>query len=350
MATPAELGFRMPAEWEPQEAVWFSWPHPDTDSFPDAYERIPAAMGALIRVAAEFQTVRVNVRNAAEEGEARKHIGKCDGVQFFPIDTDEPWCRDHGPIFLVNDRTAEVAVADFEFNSWGRKLPRWERDRLVPEAVARQLGLRHMACPMVLEGGSIDVNGTGSVLTTRSCLLNPNRNPSMSQEAIEENLHQWLGVKNVLWLGDGIEGDDTDGHIDDLTRFVGKSRVVTVVEENPADPNHAVLQENLEALRSLRDENGQPLDIVKLPMPEKRRDWQRHRLPCSYANFLIVNGGVLMPTFDDPRDGEAARVLGSVFPGRQVVAVDCSDMIIGLGSVHCLSQQQPAAPRPAGSS
>ena len=345
MATPAELGFRMPAEWEPHEAVWFSWPHPDTESFPGAYDRIPRAFGALIRAAAEFEPVRVNVRNAAEEAEARRQIGKCDNVQFFPIDSDEPWCRDHGPIFLVNDRTGEVAVADFEFNSWGRKLPRWELDRLVPEAVARRLGLRHLACPMILEGGSIDVNGSGSVLTTRSCLLNPNRNPSMTEAQIEDNLRQWLGVRNILWLGDGIEGDDTDGHIDDLTRFLGKSRVVTVVDDNPDDPNTAILAENLEALRTLRDEDGNALDIVTLPMPEKRRDWQGHRLPCSYANFLIVNGGVLVPAFDDPRDGEAARVLGSVFPGRKVVPVDCSDLIIGLGSIHCLSQQQPAPPR-----
>jgi agmatine deiminase len=346
MSTPAELGFRMPAEWEPHEAVWFSWPHPDTESFPGAYDRIPRAFGALLRAAAEFEPVRVNVRNAAEEAEARRWIGPCDNVQFFPINSDEPWCRDHGPIFLVNDRTGEVAVADFEFNSWGRKLPRWELDRRVPEAVARQLGLRHLVCPVVLEGGSIEVNGTGSLLTTRSCLLNANRNPSMTEEQIEENLKQWLGVRNVLWLADGIEGDDTDGHIDDLTRFVGKSRVVTVVEENAADPNHAILVENLEALRSLRDEDGHPLDIVTLPMPGRRREWEGHRLPCSYANFLIVNGGVLMPTFDDPRDDEAAAVLGSLFPGRKVVPVDCTDLIIGLGSVHCLSQQQPAVPRP----
>jgi agmatine deiminase len=261
------------------------------------------------------------------------------------VPTDEPWCRDHGPVFLVNDATGEVAVADFEFNSWGRKLPRWELDRLAPVAIARQLGLRCFSNPMVLEGGSIDVNGSGSVLTTRSCLLNPNRNPTMTQAQIEQNLRDWLAVRNILWLGDGIEGDDTDGHVDDLTRFVGRSRVVTVVDDNPADPNTAILAENLATLRALRDEDGNPLDIVELPMPQKHRDWQGHRLPSSYANFLILNGAVLMPTFDDPRDADAAAVLSSVFPGRKVVPVDCSDLIIGLGSVHCLSQQQPAPPR-----
>jgi agmatine deiminase len=345
MATPAELGFRMPAEWEPHEAVWFSWPHPHTDSFPGAYERIPSAMANLIRAAAQFEPVRVNVSNASEEAEVRRQVGKCDSVQYFRVPTDEPWCRDHGPVFLVNDATGEVAVADFEFNSWGRKLPRWELDRLAPVAIARQLGLRCFSNPMVLEGGSIDVNGSGSVLTTRSCLLNPNRNPSMSEAQIEENLRDWLAVRNILWLGDGIEGDDTDGHIDDLTRFVGRSRVITVVDDNPADPNTAILAENLATLRSLRDEDGNPLDIVELPMPQKHRDWQGHRLPSSYANFLILNGAVLMPTFDDPRDADAAAVLSSVFPGRKVVPVDCSDLIIGLGSVHCLSQQQPAPPR-----
>ncbi len=346
MPNPAQLGFRMPAEWEPQEAVWFSWPHPQTDSFPDAYGQIPAAMANLIRAAAQFEPVRVNVNDAAEEAEVRRHVGKNGNVQYFHVPTDEPWCRDHGPIFLVNDATGEVAVADFEFNSWGRKLPRWELDRLAPGAIARQLGLRCFSNPMVLEGGSVDVNGNGSVLTTRSCLLNANRNPSMTESQIEENLCDWLGVRNILWLGDGIEGDDTDGHIDDLTRFVGKSRVVTVVEENPDDPNHAILAGNLEVLRKLRDEDGNPLDVVELPMPEKRREWQGHRLPCSYANFLVLNGAVLMPTFGDPRDAAAASVIGSVFPGRRVVPLDCTDLIIGLGSVHCLSQQQPAPPPP----
>ena len=345
MATPAELGFRMPAEWEPHEAAWFSWPHPHTDSFPGAYERIPSAMARLVRAAADFEPVRVNVNDAAEESEVRRHIGKHDNIHYFHVPTDEPWCRDHGPVFLVNDATGEVAVADFEFNSWGRKLPRWDLDRLAPVAIARQLGMRCFSNPMVLEGGSIDVNGSGSVLTTRSCLLNPNRNPSMTQGQIEENLRDWLAVRNILWLGDGIEGDDTDGHVDDLTRFVGKSRVITVVDDNPADPNTAILTENLATLRSLCDEDGNPLDIVELPMPQKHRDWQGHRLPSSYANFLILNGAVLMPTFDDPRDADAAAVLSSVFPGRKVVPVDCSDLIIGLGSVHCLSQQQPAPPR-----
>lgn len=343
--TPAELGFRMPAEWEPQEAVWFSWPHPGCGSFPNAYERIPAAMGRLIQAAAGFQPVRVNVLDADEETEVRRHIGRGAGVEFFHIATDEPWCRDHGPIFLVNDSTGEVAVADFEFNSWGGKLENWQLDRQVPHAMADALGMRAFTSPVVLEGGSVEVNGSGTVLTTRSCLLNANRNPHLTPDQIEEHLREWLGVRHILWLDDGIEGDDTDGHIDDLARFVGKSRVVTVVEENPDDPNHAVLQENLRVLRGLTDEDGVPLEILTLPMPAIRREWEGHRLPCSYANYLVLNGGVLAPVFDDPRDADALAVLASLFPGRQIVPVDSLDLIIGLGSVHCLSQQQPVPPR-----
>ncbi len=345
MEKPAALGFRMPAEWEPHEAVWFSWPHPDGISFPGAYERIPPAMGALVRAAAEFEPVRINVLDAAEEAEARRHVGRSDAVEYFHVPTNEPWCRDHGPIFLVNDTTREVAVADFDFNAWGGKYEGTDLDRRVPSLLAGLLRLRSFPNPMVLEGGSIEVNGSGALLTTRSCLLNPNRNPGLTEEQIEANLCDWLGVRKILWLGDGIEGDDTDGHIDDLTRFVGKSRVVTVMEDNPEDANYTILEANLAALRALRNEDSEAIEVVTLPMPANRLEYEGQRLPASYANFLILNGGVLLPSFDDPRDADAAAVLASVFPGRKVVPVDCRALIIGLGSVHCLSQQQPAPPR-----
>lgn len=344
MQKPSDLGFRMPAEWEPQEAVWFSWPHAGGISFPGAYDRIPAAMGAAIRTASQFETVRVNVRDKEEEAEARRHIGRSDAVEYFRVPTNEPWCRDHGPVFVVNDSTGEVAVADFDFNAWGGKYEGTDLDRKVPSALAQLLGMRCFTCPMVLEGGSVEVNGTGSLLTTRSCLLNPNRNPNLSRGQIEDNLRGWLGARNILWLGDGIEGDDTDGHIDDLTRFAGKSRVITVEEENPRDPNHAILAKNTEELRALRDEDGRPLEIISLPMPARRLEYEGQRLPASYANFLLVNGGVLMPVFGDPRDDLAGTLLESAFPGRKVAPVDSRDLIIGLGSVHCLSQQQPAPP------
>lgn len=344
MNNPASLGFRMPAEWEPHEAVWFSWPHPGGISFPGAYGPIPKAMGALVRAAAGFEPVRINVMDAAEEAEAWGHIGEGVDVEFFHVPTNEPWCRDHGPIFLVNDATGEVAVADFEFNAWGGKYEGTDHDRRVPSRLAELLGLRCFSNPMVLEGGSIDVNGAGSLLTSRSCLLNPNRNPHLTRPEIEENLRDWLGAPNTLWLGDGIEGDDTDGHIDDLTRFVARSRVISVIEDNPADPNHGILKENLASLQALRDEQGGPLEIVTLPMPSRRLEYEGQRLPASYANFLVLNGGVLVPSFGDPRDAEAASIIASVFPGRKVVPVDCRDLIIGLGSIHCLSQQQPARP------
>ncbi len=334
----------MPAEWEPQEAVWFSWPNPGGISFPGAYDRIPPAMGALLRAAAEFEPVRLNVRDAEAEAEARRHVGRGADVQYFPIPTDEPWCRDHGAIFLVNDSTGEVAAADFDFNAWGGKYEGVEQDRKAPAAMARLLGLRCFTNPMVLEGGAVDVNGAGCVLTTRSCLLNPNRNPELTQRQIEENLRDWLGAGHVLWLDEGIEGDDTDGHIDDITRFVGPSHVITAVEKNEADANHAILERNLGMLRGMHDERGVALEISELPMPAKRLEWEGWRLPASYANFLILNGGVLMPVFGDLRDDEAGAVLESVFSDRKIVPVDCRDLIIGLGTVHCLSQQQPAPP------
>lgn len=342
MPSPVEEGFRMPAEWEPQAAVWFSWPRPGGISFPGAYDRIPAAMGALLRAAAEFEPVRVNVRDTEEESEVRRYVGRGADVQFFHVPTDEPWCRDHGPIFLIHDATGEVAVADFDFNAWGGKYEGVTRDRKVPAAVARMLGMRCFTNPMVLEGGAVDVNGTGAVLTTRSCLLNPNRNAGMTQRQVEDNLRDWLGAPHVLWLGEGIEGDDTDGHIDDMTRFVGKSRMVTAVEDNTDDVNHHILAANFSLLQKMHNEEGAPLEIVSIPMPARRLEWEGQRLPASYANFLILNDGVLMPVFSDPRDDEAGAVLESVFPERKIVPVDCRELIIGLGTIHCLSQQQPA--------
>ena len=335
----------MPAEWEPHQAVWFSWPHPEGISFPRCYERVLPALGALVRAAAEFEPVRVNVRDAAEEVDARRWLGGGGSVEFFHHPTNEPWCRDHGPIFLLNDQTGEVVVADFAFNAWGGKYEGTALDQKIPALVAQALGLRCLAHPMVLEGGSIEVNGSGSLLTTRSCLLHPNRNPSMTQPQIEDVLRHWLGVRNILWLDQGIEGDDTDGHIDDLARFVGPSSIVTEVEENENDPNHAILQENLKALANFRDENGATLDICALPMPARRLEYEGDRLPASYANFLILNRGVLLPVFGDAKDDEAGALVESLFPGRKIVPVDCREIIIGLGSIHCLSQQQPAAPR-----
>ncbi len=350
MPTPRQLGYRMPAEWEPHEATWLSWPHRGTLSFPGVEERIPPALARLVGALAGSDTVRINVADAAEEAEVRRHLRAVpsDHVEFWHIPTDEPWCRDHGPIFLVRDEDPRVAVADFDYNAWGCKLPAMERDREVARTIARQLGLPVFSTPMILEGGSIDVNGRGTLLTTRSCLLNPNRNPSMDQAAIEHTLRDYLGLSHILWLGDGIEGDDTDGHVDDITRFVAPATVLTAVEEDASDPNFEPLQHNLELLREMTVEDGTPLHVLPLPMPSHTRHHQGHRLPQSYANFYIGNRHVLLPAFNDPHDTWAAAVLKEAFPDRTVVPVDCSDLIVGLGAIHCLTQQQPAAPASSG--
>jgi agmatine deiminase len=276
---------------------------------------------------------------------ARRHVGKHDNIRYFHVPTDEPWCRDHGPIFLVNDATGEVVVGDFEFNSWGRKLPRWKLDRLAPGVIANYLSLRCFSNPMVLEGGSIDVNGTGSVLTTRSCLLNPNRNPSMTQAQIEENLRDWLGVRNILWLGDGIEGDDTDGHIDDIARFVNDATIVISREPDGDNPNHRVLAENRERLGDFRLPDGSKPEIIDIDLPEAclAPDWRLPVLPASYVNFLILNGAVLVPVFgQEKRDRNAVGLLGELFAGREIVPVNAIDIVREGGAIHCISQQQPA--------
>lgn len=342
---PAALGFRMPAEWEPQEAVWLSWPHRRA-TWPGAFRPIPAVFARIAAEVSLRQKVRINAAPslfARARARIRSAGARMENVEFYPNPTNDAWCRDHGPIFVRNDRTGEVAVTHWRYNSWGGKYPPFDRDGRIPARVARALRLRRFASRCVLEGGSIDVNGRGLLLTTESCLLNPNRNPGMSREDLESVLGSMLGVSRVIWLGEGIAGDDTDGHVDDLTRFVGDEAVVTAVEKNTRDINHGPLLENLERLRSVRAPSGRRLRVVELPMPAPVR-FRRVRLPASYANFLVVNGAVLMPSFRQARsDREAAEVLAHCFPGRQVVPVDCLELVWGLGTLHCVSQQQPAS-------
>jgi agmatine deiminase len=264
-------------------------------------------------------------------------------VEFFNHPTNDAWCRDHGPIFVRRSRTGEVALTDWAFNAWGGKYPPFDLDNRVPREIGRALGLRRFPNRMVLEGGSIDVNGEGLLLTTEACLLNPNRNPRLTREQIEGNLRAYLGATTVLWLGDGIVGDDTDGHVDDLSRFFGPHAVVTAVERSPRDPNYGPLRENLERLRSLRTPSGRRFTVAELPMPAPVAH-RGGRLPASYANFLIVNGAVLMPAFGQPRrDREAAEVLASCFRGRDIIPIDCLELVRGLGTLHCITQQQPSA-------
>lgn len=343
----------MPAEWEPHDATWLTWPRPEGISFPDKYEPVPAVYAAFIRALTEVEEVNLNVWNGEKEAEVRAILSglgcPLDRVRFHHFPAYEPWCRDHGPIFLVRERAGgrERAVVDWAYNAWGGKYPPCDLDDAVPQHVARLRGLPLFAPGIVMEGGALDVNGCGTLLTTESCLLNPNRNPHLDRAAIEQHLRDYLGVTHILWLGDGIEGDDTDGHVDDLTRFVSPGTVVTVVEEDPADPNHVPLRENRERLRGMTDERGRPLRVVELPMP-RRLEHEGQRLPASYANFYIANRLVVMPTFRDPNDERAREILQREFPDRRVVGLDSFDLIWGLGSFHCISQQEPAAAGPAG--
>jgi len=297
---------------------------------------------AMVEALIESEKVRINVSNDAHEAEARSVLSglPIERITFYPVPTNEPWCRDHGPIFLTRDRDPQLAVVDWDYNAWGNKYPPFDLDEVVPTRLAEILKLPVFYPQMILEGGSIDVNGTGALLTSESCLLNKNRNPTLSRNVIEQRLRDFLGVKEILWLGDGIAGDDTDGHIDDLTRFVSERTVVTVVEENRDDENYQPLQENLARLREMKIE-GRKLDIVTLPMPKKIVR-EGLRLPASYANFYIANTCVLVPTFADPSDEFALSVLRECFPGRRVIGIDCRELIWGLGTFHCLTQQQPA--------
>jgi agmatine deiminase len=281
-------------------------------------------------------------REAGVRGVLRRAAVPQDRVTFHHHPTDDAWCRDHGPIFVVRDRGGrrDQRILDWGYNAWGGKYPPFEQDDVVPTRIATELGLPVLSPGIILEGGSIDVNGAGSLLTTEQCLLNPNRNPGLSREEIETHLRDNLGVRKILWLGDGIEGDDTDGHIDDLTRFVDARTVVTVVEEDPRDTNFGPLRDNLARLRGMTDQDGVPLRIVELPMPPAMyQDGQR--LPASYANFYIANGVVLLPGYSPKCDAMARAALTPLFPGRRVEVVDCIDLVWGLGAVHCVTQQWP---------
>jgi agmatine deiminase len=340
--TPAALGYRMPAEWEPHAATWLSWPRQEGISFPESFDRVMPALRAMVEALVESEQVCINVFNGAHEAEARSVLRglPMERITFYRIPTNEPWCRDHGPIFLRRDRDPKLAVADWDYNAWGNKYPPFDLDEVVPTRVADILRVPVFYPRMILEGGSIEVNGAGALLTTESCLLNKNRNPNLSRNEIERRLRDYLGVRDILWLGDGIAGDDTDGHIDDLARFVSDRTVVAVVQEDSDDENYEPLQKNLARLSEMKI-GGHKLDVVTLPMPKKIVR-EGLRLPASYANFYIANACVLVPTFAEPADETALSVLRECFPARRVIGIDCRELIWGLGAFHCLTQQQPA--------
>ena len=340
-------GYRMPAEWEPHLATYMTWPH-NLETWPGKFDPVPAQYAAVVAGLSRFETVRLLVKDSAAAAQASALLQQADArmdrVEFLTCATNDSWIRDYGPIFVTrgdsSGRRTRLAL-DWKFNSWGEKYGPYDLDDPIPRCLAAQLGFECLEVPIVLEGGSIDVNGAGSLLTTESCLLNPNRNPSLSRQEIEEYLRVFLGVGNILWLGDGIAGDDTDGHVDDLARFVSRDTIVTVIEDDRADDNFRPLAENLERLRAMRDQDGQPFRIETLPMPPALyHDGQR--LPASYANFYIANGAVMVPIFGCPEDQRALAVLARLFPSRKVLGFPCLDLVWGLGTIHCLSQQHPA--------
>jgi agmatine deiminase len=343
----------MPPEWAPHSAAYLVWPH-NRDTWPGKFEAIPPIFAKIAAAIAHFEPVRILVKPDADFDEVQKLILRAqtpfsqplrsDRIELIPLATNDSWVRDHGPIFVNRIERgvgAPQIALDWRFNSWGEKYGAFDLDDVVPRRVAERYGFEVIEPGIVLEGGSIDVNGAGTLLTTESCLLNPNRNPHLSRAEIEDYLRTYLGATQVLWLGDGIAGDDTDGHIDDLARFTAPDTIVTVVEEDPADANYTVLRENFARLSAMRDPAGRPFRIETLPMPPALYH-DGTRVPASYANFYIVNGGVIMPSFDCPADAVAAATLERLFPGRRVVGIPSTDLVWGLGAIHCLTQQHPA--------
>jgi len=348
--TPLSLGFKMPAEWEPHEATWLGWPHELTD-WPGKFAPIPWAFAEIVRHLSQVEGVYLLVENRSAESRVRTILKKSganlSNVDFFRIPTDRGWMRDSGPICVQNS-SGEVAYTNWRFNGWA-KYDNHEKDARVVELANKKLKRRlwqptHNGKRIVLEGGSIEVNGAGTLLTTEECLLSKvqERNPAFTRETYAEVFRNYFGVTNVLWLKNGIAGDDTHGHVDDLARFVDPQTVVTVVEENPADANHAPLQENLALLKTMKDQDGHPLRVETLPMPAPVF-FDGQRLPASYANFYIANKIVLMPTFNDANDRIALNTLAKLFPTREVVGIACRDLVLGLGTIHCMTQQQPSA-------
>ncbi len=345
--TPARNGFVFPAEWERHAGTWISWPRPEGISFPGRYQECIDNVVEVIRAISHFEPVHLNVPNIDYEEIVRARLAvrkvATRRIRFHHIRTNECWTRDHGPAFVVRSRRGrrDLAVVDWGYNAWGGKYPPYDNDDAVPTRIGEELGLGVFHPRIVMEGGAVDFNGAGTVMTTTSCLLNKNRNPKLSKRGVERYIKGFYGQRHVVWLGAGIAGDDTDGHIDDLARFVGPRRIVIGMETNRRDPNYRVLLANRRMLDQLRDQDGQPFDIIEMPMP-RPVVYQGQRLPATYMNFYFVNGGLLVPTFgQSDRDSRALSIFEELLPGRQVVGVNCRALIWGLGAIHCLTQQQP---------
>jgi agmatine deiminase len=343
----AAAGFAMPPEWSPQEAVWLSWPVDDPRHWGGAKRETMWAKFAEIAAAiSQHEPVRINAPGADHSAIAAAcNFAKAvpEHVQLFDHPHNDVWCRDHGPIFVKHRHSGEIAVTDWDFNAWGGKFPPWDMDDAIPSRIASTLGMRVFKGGMILEGGAIEINGAGQLLTTEAVLLNPNRNAGMNRTQIEQQLRDGLGVSEILWLERGIEGDDTDGHIDDLARFTDERTILACIDDSAH--NRDVLNANLSRLRSFHEPHGRPFEVVEIPLPEACEvpGWRLPVLPASYVNFLIVNGGVLVPTFRQGRnDDRALGVIREMFPNRKITGIDCLDLVEEGGTLHCISQQQPA--------
>ena len=342
--TPGELGYYFPAEWAEHRSTWLSYPHDDSYSWPGTLSRIFPFYNQFIKELSKGERVCINVRNETLRESVRRDLMKID-VDLSKIDllihpTNDAWCRDHGPAFLVKQgAAAPKVIVGWKYNAWGNKYDH-DLDDQIPGLIAKYLNIPAFYPGIVMEGGAVDFNGKGTLLTTMQCLLHENRNPGLFQHEIEEYLHNFYGVNQVLWLDEGIEGDDTNGHIDDLARFFREDAVVTMVETRRSDKNHKILEENIKQLKTFRLQNGKQLDIAEIPMP-KPVTFEGQRLPASYANFYIANESVIVPNFRCKEDDQAMRILEQCFPNRSIIGIDSVEIIWGLGSFHCLSQQEP---------
>ena len=346
--TPAELGYFMPAEWQRHAATWLSWPK-DPLTWPDRVPQVQEIFLQMIAALVPHETVNLLVDDAETEARVRQRcvFAGANNIRFHQLQTVDSWIRDYGPNFLLNRETRTLAYNDWIFNAWGNKYEELKRDDTIPERLEATLGVPRFEPGIVMEGGSIEVNGNGIVMTTEQCLLNPNRNPEIGETVIKNHLKSYLGVERILWLGEGIVGDDTDGHIDDIARFVADDTIVCALEDDPADANYELLQDNLRRLEKATDLEGRNFEIVTLPMPgvvtasnyssERGLD----RLPASYANFYIANNVVLAPIFGHENDKRALDILQRVFPDRRVVGINCEPLVWGMGTIHCVTQQQP---------
>ena len=341
--TPKELGYRFPAEWEQQEAIWFAWPVRRT-LWPECFDRVRKQLAALYVLAARYQFVRV-LCVAEEQPILRKFMashGDDSAVELYDYQTDDVWIRDYGPLFLIHDHKQELCITDWRYNAWGNKFPEQQKDDRATAWIAEQLGLCHYEFNQVLEGGAVESNGAGYILTTEVVLLNPTRNGDTTPTKIEQQLSSSLGADAILWLRNGLVGDDTDGHIDNLARFFKADGILIAEATDTEDSNYCALVENTRCLQDFRTPQGKPFDLVKLPLPDPITH-QGEFLAASYLNFVVLNGAVLVPTYGQPKnDATALEIIGDCFPDREIVAVDCSDIIKEGGALHCMSQQQPA--------